>query len=86
MSVLADLVASLAVAVLNWWAAREDIKRGERQRLLIDALGLERAALEWMVAAQRDPVRWARLRVRDGAGTLSDVQLDPDAPGPTADR
>ena len=34
LEALAAVLARVAVAILQWWAGREDIKRGERQRLL----------------------------------------------------
>lgn len=73
-----QLVVGLAVDVLKVWLERSDLQRAERQRLLIDQLGLERAALEWVALALRDPVRAAELRVLH-----PDLQLsgfEPDAP------
>ena len=67
---LEKLVVGLLVGVLNWWVARTDIKKGERQRLLLESLGLENAALGWLAEARLDPARWARLRVLPGASTL----------------
>ena len=80
---LAAVLARFAVAILQWWVAREDIKRGERQRLLIEQLGLERAALEWVAEALRDPARAATLRVRHGAGRLEGFSAAPDPAGGT---
>ena len=75
---LAAVLARFAVAILQWWVAREDIKRGERQRLLIEQLGLERAALDWTIRAFNDPHRAATLRVRDGAERLEGFSAAPD--------
>ena len=88
---LAAILARLAVAILQWWAGREDLKRGELQRLLIEHLGLEQAALAWTVEALNDPHRAAALRVRDGALRLEGFQPSSDppraaAPGNLPDR
>ena len=74
---LGALLAQVAVAVLREYLARDDIKRGERQRLLIEQLGLERAALEWTAEALRDPARAATLRLRGGAGRVEGFQPTP---------
>ena len=84
LEALAAVLARVAVAILQWWASREDIKRGERQRLLIDQLGLETAALDWTVAALRDPHLAAVVRVRVGAPRVEGFQPDADPPGGAA--
>jgi len=77
VSALVQLAVSLAMAVLKAWMGREDIQRGERQRQVIERLGLEVGALAWLAEARRDSVRWAQLRLRHGAATLDTFTLDP---------
>jgi len=78
-----DLVVGLALGILKTWLARADIQRGERQRLVIEELKLEGAALAWLAEARRDPPRWARLRVLYGAVVADAFALDaPPADGP----
>ncbi len=76
MNYVINFVVALALGVLQAWAAREDIKKGERQRLIIEQLKLEGAALAWLAEARRDPVRWAHLRVLPGAAAFESFHVD----------
>jgi len=75
VSILANIAVGLALGFLKWWVSREDIKKGERQRLLIEKLELENAALEWLAEARRDPARWSKLRVLPGAASFESFHL-----------
>mgnify|MGYP001612588389 FL=1 len=83
MTFLAHHRATLAVAVLQWYASRRDIRETERGRMALEAARLAQGALQWKadhplpVGADLDGP--AGLRVRDDAGTL---QLPADRPPP----
>ena len=87
MNVLVQLAAALAMAYIKWWVGREDIKKAERQRLLIDQLELENAALTWLAEARLDPARWSKLRVHLGASSLESfhVSTTPTSSAPPGD-
>lgn len=67
MGALGDIIAAIALKFLREWLAREDIKRGERQRLIIDQLELDGQALAYLAEARGHPDLAATGRVRDGA-------------------
>jgi hypothetical protein len=73
---LADFLAKLALGVLQVWLARSDIQTGERQRLVLESLGLENEALAWLAEARLDPDRWARLRVLPGAAAFESFRVN----------
>ena len=83
MTFLAQLLATLAVAVLQWYASRRDIRETERGRMALEAARLAQGALQWKadhpvpVGADADLDR--QLVGRDDAGT---IHLPPDRPPP----
>ena len=83
MTILADILAALAIGILKWWSAREDIRNVERGRMALRAATLAERALAWKadhpVPPDADLDGPAGLRVRDDAGTL---QLPADRPPP----
>jgi len=82
VATLADFLASLALGILKWWSAREDLKRAERQKLILESLELENAALTWLAEARLDPARWSKLRVLHGSALFeSFTPLPADAAG-----
>jgi hypothetical protein len=74
VTVLAQLLATLAVAVLQWYAARRDIRETERGRMALEAARLGAAALTWKadhpLPTGPDADLDHQLVVRDDAGTL----------------
>lgn len=82
MAALADVLAALAVALLRWWASREDLKASVRGRMALAAARQAEVALCWkadhpVVVDPADPL--ADFRVRDGAGGK---RVSPDDPAP----
>ena len=81
MGFLADLLAKLAVGVLQAWLARADLERATREADLIETLKLQNGALRWLAEARRDPERWAALRSLPGGAALAGgFTADPDPP------
>jgi len=82
VTILADLLAALAIGILNWWSAREDLRNVERGRMALRAATLAARALAWKadhpVPPDADLDGPAGLRVREDAGTLT---LPTDRPG-----
>jgi hypothetical protein len=78
---LAQLLATLAVSVIQWYAARQDIRETERGRMALEAARLGAAALQWKADhplphggdANLDRV----LPTRPDAGSIT---LPPDRP------
>jgi hypothetical protein len=73
---IAEAVAALCIAFLNAWLAREDIKKAERQKLVIDQLKLDTEALAYLADKLGHPDAARSVRTRPGGGTLT---LKPDA-------
>lgn len=78
MGALGEIIAAIAIKFLREWLARSDIQRGERQRLIIEALALERSALEWLALAYTRPDHGATVSVLADAPRASGFR--PDAP------
>lgn len=86
MTILAELLAALAVSILQWYAGRRDIRETERGRMALEAARLAASAMQWKEdhplldgrAAELDGP--AGLRVRDDAGTIDVPPLRPPAP------
>jgi hypothetical protein len=76
---LGEVLARLAVAVLQWFMARKDLTDKVRLEVANGVLELAVRANEWKAVAAGRPDGGATLRVRDGAGTLI---LPSDDPGP----
>ena len=83
MGAIGEIVAAIAVKFLREWLARSDVQRGERQRLIIEALALERAALEWLALAHTRPDHGVTVRVLSDAPRASGFR--PTAPHGPAD-
>lgn len=81
MSVLAALIAQLAVGFLKAYWARADTTDAARYRLSQELAALNETAQTWLETAMADPARAARLRVRDDAQGLRLPGERPDPPG-----
>jgi len=72
---IATAVAAFCIAFLNNWLAREDLKKTERQKLVMDQLTLDNEALAWLATKLGHPDVALIVRVRAGASPL---ELKPD--------
>ena len=82
MTALADILASLAVAILQWWAAREDLKGTVRASLALEAAQKAQAALQWKITALGKPDHGGTLRVQPGAKPVALPGDDAPPPSP----
>lgn len=69
---LANLAARLAVAVINWWAQRRDIRNSERSKIALEAVQRANEALEWKAGADPD----AAARLHDAGGHIEFIGDD----------
>ena len=65
-SLVAQLIAVLAMAALRWWAGRRENRERDEAVALVDAMERANAALRWRVG-RRGRVRF---RVEPGAPTV----------------
>ena len=81
MGFLADLLATLAIGILKWWSAREDIRNVERGKMALRTAVLAERALAWKAdhPVPPDADLDHQLRVRDHAGDLTLPPHDPPA-------
>jgi hypothetical protein len=68
---IAEAVAQFCIAFLNNWLAREDLKKTERQKLIIDQLTLDDEALAYLADKRGHPDAARLVRLAPGAGTIS---------------
>lgn len=61
---------------LNWWAGRDDLKKTERQKLIMQQLVDDNVALSWLAEARRDPKRWSKLRVLPDAAPFESFRIN----------
>lgn len=83
LDALAAVLARITVAVLQWWAQRQDLRDTEQAKMALAASELARRALEWkerhpLPPAGGNPL--AEFRLRDGADRITPVPADD--PGP----
>lgn len=76
MTFLATILAQLAVAVLQWIASREDLKRSVREEIDLEGAHQALVALGWFATAPSLPDHGAGLR--DQGGQL-ELGTPPDA-------
>lgn len=78
---LANIITGIAVDLVKDYLNREEIRRGERYKMLAIRLGVDADALAFMAeaAGRPDVADAARLRVRSGGGV---VRLGSAASGP----
>ena len=85
MGVLAQVLAQLAVAILQWIAGRQDLKNSVLRKAQLENNQLVIQALEWKTSAIGQPDGGASLRVRDGADEIklpsSDTRANMQATG-----
>jgi hypothetical protein len=81
-TILADALAALAVAILRWWAGRQDVRNLERAKLALAAAEAANRALVWKADARPESVE--RIRVRADAPALRLPGIDPDSLGDPA--
>ena len=82
MTLLATILAQLAVAVLQWIASREDLKQAAYDKVDREAAQRAMVALGWLAAAPRQPDGGAGLRDLGGQLELG-AATDARPQGPT---
>ncbi len=73
---IGDALAKLAVRLLQWWAARQDIKTGERRKIALEAADLALKALATKADSEFDP-NADPFKLRDDAGKIRVQGKDP---------
>lgn len=76
---LGDFLVALATGFLSWWMARSDLKRAERQEMVIEGLHLDQEGLAILANLLGHPDVATRVRLRDGAPNIIGLSNDPGA-------